>query len=407
MQKTRLRKYAQVLATCGVNIQPGQEVIIYAALDQPEFVKLLVEECYKRKASRVTVEWSYQPLEKIHVRYRTVSNLSRVEEWEKAKLQHQVDTLPCTISLISEDPDGLKGLNFKKLGKARRKKFPIINGYRSQMENRYQWCVAAVPGPEWAKKLFPGCRASVAMEKMWAAILDACRIGDDPVGAWERWNQDMQNRCDYLNTLGAEKLHYRSANGTDLTIGMNPRAKFIVSGMTTLQGTFFLPNIPSEELLITPMKGVVDGIAYATKPLSYQGQLIENFWIRFADGKAVECFAEQNQKLLEEIIATDEGSAQLGEVALVPYDSPICQSGILYYNTLFDENAACHLALGRGYTDSLEGYETMTYEECIEAGVNDSMIHVDFMIGSADLSIEAICKDGSVVPVFKDGNWAF
>ena len=188
---------------------------------------------------------------------------------------------------------------------------------------------------------------------------------------------------------------------------MNPRARFIISGMTTLQGTFFLPNIPSEELLITPMKGVVDGIAYATKPLSHQGQLIENFWIRFADGKAVECYAEKNQKLLQEIIDTDEGSCQLGEVALVPYDSPICQSGILYYNTLFDENAACHLALGRGYTDSLEGYETMTYDECIEAGVNDSMIHVDFMIGSADLSIEAICKDGSAVPVFRDGNWAF
>lgn len=236
-----------------------------------------------------------------------------------------------------------------------------------------------------------------------------CRVteGEDPAGAWAAHNRDLQARCDYLNSLGIESLEYRASNGTHLTVGMIPEARFCGGGEETIGGACFNPNLPTEECFISPKRGVAEGVVYASKPLSYQGQLIEDFSIRFEQGRAVEVHARTNEALLQKLIAMDEGAAYLGECALVPFDSPINRSGLLFYNTLFDENACCHLALGMGFIDTIRGYQDRSLEEMRALGVNDSMIHEDFMIGTADLAITAHCRDGRAVPVFENGGWAF
>ena len=407
MKKSVLRAYARLIAESGVNVQKGQEVFITAELDQPEFVAMVVEECYRRKAKKVVVDWNYQPLTRLHVRHQSLTTMSTLDNYEEARWQHYVDTIPCRIYLLSEDPDGLRGVDQEKMAKAQQKKYPIIKGYRDQIENKYQWCIAAVPGVKWAKKLFPELRASQAVEKLWEAILHTSRVDDDPVAAWDAHNKDLKSRCDYLNGLGIRELQYRASNGTDLRVGMIPEAQFCGGGETSLQGIFFNPNIPTEECFISPKRGVAEGIVYSSKPLSYQGQLIDRFWIRFHEGKAAEWGAEENEALLTKLITMDEGSAYLGECALVPFNSPINETGILFYNTLFDENACCHLALGMGFADTIRDFEHKTLDECRALGVNDSMIHEDFMIGTADLSIDALCEDGRTVPLFRNGTWAF
>ena len=407
MKKSVLRAYARLIAESGVNVQKGQEVFITAGLDQPEFVAMVVEECYRRKAKKVVVDWNYQPLTRLHVRHQSLTTMSTLDNYEEARWQHYVDTIPCRIYLESDDPDGLRGVNQEKMAKAQQKKYPIIKGYRDQIENKYQWCIAAVPGVKWAKKLFPELRASQAVEKLWEAILHTSRVDDDPVAAWDAHNKDLKARCDYLNGLGIRELQYRASNGTDLRVGMIPEAQFCGGGETSLQGIFFNPNIPTEECFISPKRGVAEGIVYSSKPLSYQGQLIDRFWIRFHEGKAAQWGAEENEDLLTKLITMDEGSAYLGECALVPFNSPINETGILFYNTLFDENACCHLALGMGFADTIRDFEHKTLDECRALGVNDSMIHEDFMIGTADLSIDALCEDGRTVPLFRNGTWAF
>ena len=407
MKKTVLREYAKLIVRCGVNVQKGQEVVINAELDQPEFVQMVVEECYKAKAKAVTVEWHHQPLSKIHVRYQSMKTLCEMPEWRKAKLQHAVDVVPCVIHIISEDPDGLKGMNMVKLAKSRQAIYPIVKPYRDQLEGVQQWCIAAVPGKAWAKKVFPGLRTSVAMEKLWEAILSTSRVNEDPIAAWEAHNKDLHDRCAYLNSLKIESLHYTADNGTDLTVGMIPEARFCGGREVSKQQIAFNPNIPSEECFISPMKGKAEGIVYSTKPLSYQGQLIDNFSMRFENGKVVEAKAEVGEELLNTMLGMDEGAAYLGECALVPQASPIAESGLLFYNTLFDENAACHLAVGMGFIDTIDDHHNKTLEECRALGINDSMIHEDFMIGCDSMNIDATTADGKVVPIFRNGNWAF
>ena len=407
MKKTVLREYAKLIVRCGINVQKGQDVIVYADLDQPEFVKMVVEEAYKAKARSVKVEWNYQPLQKIHVRYQSVKTMSEVPEWIKARFEHYCNVIPARIHLISEDPDGLKGINMAKVSKARQISYPIIKPYRDRLENKEQWCIAAVPGAAWAKKVFPGQPKNKAIEMLWEAILSASRVGDDPVKAWEEHNANLAARCAYLNSLNICKLHYTADNGTDLTVGMIKDSCWRGGGDTSLQNIYFNPNIPTEECFISPKRGEAEGIVYSTKPLSYRGQLIDKFSVRFEGGKAVEVKAEVGEELLKTMISMDEGAAYLGECALVPQRSPICESGILYYNTLFDENAACHLALGMGFADTIKDFQNKTLDECRELGINDSMIHEDFMIGCDTMNIDAICEDGSVVPVFRGGNWAF
>ena len=407
MKKATLRAYARLIVRSGINVQKGQEVLVYADLDQPEFVQMVVEEAYKAKASKVIVEWNYAPLEKIHVRHQNVKTLGAVEKWQLERQEHFCQAMPARIHLVSEDPDGLKGMNMEKVAKSRQLRYPILKPYLDRREGAQQWCIAAVPGVAWAKKVFPGMRASAAVEKLWEAILDASRVDEDPVAAWEKHNADLASRCDYLNSLGIQKLHYTADNGTDFTVGMIPEAQFCGGGEVSRRGIFFNPNIPTEECFISPMKGQAEGIVYATKPLSYQGQLIEDFSIRFEGGRAVEVKAAKGEELLKSMIAMDEGAAFLGECALVPQSSPIAQSGILFYNTLFDENAACHLALGMGFADTIRDHHNKTLEECRALGINDSMIHEDFMIGCDSMNIDALCADGRTVPIFRGGNWAF
>ena len=407
MKKSVLREYAKLIVRCGINVQKGQEVLIYAGLDQPEFVQMVVEEAYKAKAGKVIVHFDYQPLAKIHARYQTVKTMGTVEEWEKARQQHYCDALPCRLFLDSDDPDGMKGMNMKKVAKARQMSYPILKPYIDARENKQQWCIAAVPGAAWAKKMFPELSKKQAVEKLWETILYTARVTEDPIKAWEEHNADLQARCKYLTDLQIKELHYTAANGTDLTVGMIPEGKFCGGGETILSGVFFNPNIPTEECFISPKRGLAEGIVYATKPLSYQGQMIDNFYMRFENGKVVEAKAEQGQELLDYMLSMDEGASYLGECALVPQNSPICQSGLLFYNTLFDENAACHLAVGMGFPDTIKDFQNKTLEECRALGINDSMIHVDFMIGCDTMNIDAICEDGRTVAVFRNGNWAF
>lgn len=403
-----MQKYARLIARKGINVKKGQEVIVSASLDQPEFVKMVVEECYLAGASKVTVEWSYQPITKLHYRYRSLKTLSTFEKWEIEKLEHKCETLPATIYIESDDPDGLKGIDQTKVSKASQAKYPIIKPYHDKMDNKYQWCIAAVPGEAWAKKVFPGERTSKAVEKLWNAILYTSRAdGDDPVKAWEEHNADLKTRFEYLNSLGIESLHYTASNGTDFTVGLIPDALFMGGSEFTLGGTEFNPNIPSEEVFTSPMKGKAEGVVHATRPLSYRGELIENFSVRFENGKAVEVHAEKGEELLKQMISMDENAAYLGECALVPFDSPIRNSEITFFNTLFDENACCHLAFGRGFENCIKDFDKYTLEECREKGINDSLIHVDFMIGSKDLNITAHTRGGKDVAIFKDGNWAF
>ena len=407
MDKNILREYAKLIAVSGVNVQPRQEVVVRAEPESLDFLETLVEELYLAGAGRVRVEWRYVPLTCLDIKYQDAETLGSVPKWEEEKLRHNSDTLPAMIYLHSDDPDGMNGIDQEKWALAQQARYKISKPYRDAMENKYQWCIAAVPGKAWAKKLFPELRPAAAVEKLWENILATSRVDDDPIAAWGTHNKDLHDRCAYLNSLHIEKLHYTSATGTDFTVGMIPEAQFCGGGETSLQGIVFNPNIPSEECFISPKRGQAEGIVYATKPLSYQGQLIDKFWIKFHEGKAVEWHADVNNELLTKLITMDEGSAYLGECALVPYDSPIRKSGILFYNTLFDENAACHLALGMGFADTIENFHEKTLAECRALGVNDSMIHEDFMIGSRDMNIDAVCADGKTVPIFRSGNWAF
>lgn len=406
MNKERLEKYAKLIVKCGINVQEGQDVIIQCGLDQPEFVTMVTEECYKAGARKVTVKWSYMPVSKVNAIYRSLETMSEFTDIEKAEWQYKVDKLPCLIWLDSDDPDGLAGTDSEKIAKSGMTRFPFIKPFRDAIENKYQWCIAAVPGKEWARKVFPGLSDDEAVEKMWEAILSTSRVSEDPIEEWRKHNENLARRCKFLNDYRFDALEYKSANGTDFVVGLNEKAIFCGGGETTLgANVYFNPNIPSEEVFTSPMRGRAEGKVVSTKPLSYQGKLIENFWVEFKDGKVVDVGAEKNEDVLRKMVAMDEGAAYLGEVALISYNSPINNTGILFYNTLFDENASCHLALGRGFNNCLENYENYTNEECEKLGVNSSMIHVDFMIGSKDLCITGITKDGKRVPVFKDGNW--
>lgn len=407
MKKTVMRSYAKLIVRVGANVQKGQEVRVFASLDQPEFIKMLAEECYKAGASRVTVDWNYPELTKLSARYMKLRDLSETREWEKARMQDMVDHLPVRIFIESEDPDGLRGIN-PKYFKAFAARIKISKPYRDAIDNKHQWCIAAVPGEAWAKKVHPELSKRAAVEQLWKDILYTARAdGEDPIADWEEHNRNLKARSKYLNDLHLRELQYHSANGTDFKVGLIPTAEFHAGRDTTMQGVVYDPNMPTEEVFTSPDRRTAEGIVYATKPLSYQGQLIENFSVRFEKGRAVEVKAEKGQDVLEQIISMDEGCHYLGECALVPKESPIHQSGLLFYNTLFDENAACHLALGFGFDECMKGFENMTKEELYEIGVNDAGNHTDFMIGSDDLSIDGVDEHGNVHPIFRNGTWAF
>ena len=409
MKKSVLKQYARLIARTGANVQKGQSVLIVAGLDQPEFIELLAAECYIAGASEVEVEWRHQPLTRLAVRYKSAKKLGEVKAWEEEKQKWQAENLPARIVVLSEDPDGLTGINQAKYAKGMQARYQKLRPYIDARENREQWCIAAVPGVKWAKKVFPELPKGRAVEKLWEVILSCSRaLEGDPEENWRLHNLELKARADRLNAMGLVSLEYRSANGTDLKVGLIPEALFLGGAeRCPVNGVLYDPNIPSEELFITPKAGSAEGIVHATMPLVFQGILIEDFWLRFEGGKVTELHAEKNEEALRTLVSMDEGAAMLGECALVPYASPIRESGILFYNTLFDENAACHLALGRGYSSNIRDYENYSLEELRAMGVNDSMVHEDFMIGSEDLSITGVTAAGERVAIFRDGGWAF
>lgn len=408
MKKSMLSQYARLTVRVGANVQKGQWVVVRAAVDQATLVERVVSECYRAGAEHVEVDWECSALDRLAYGHETLEVLSEVPEWKRARLKQRLEKLPCMIYILSEDPDAMRGIDQEKMQKVRQNRFLITKPYSDAMENRYQWTIVGAPSVAWAKKVFPSLRAGTAVERLWQAIFDTVGLTEDtdPVKVWTQRNHQFEHRCRVLNDLHLQSLHYHSANGTDFTVGLIPTAKWAGGGEETLSGAFFNPNLPTEELFTTPMRGQAQGRLVATKPLSHQGQLIEDFWLEFEQGRAVRWGARQGQEALEKIITSDDGAAMLGEVALVPQSSPISRCGILFYNTLYDENASCHVALGKGYTNVIQGFETMSQEELEKAGANDSMVHVDFMIGADDLSIIGKTADGRGVAIFEQGEWA-
>lgn len=408
MKKSVLKNYAHLIVKVGANVQKGQDVIVFANVDQELLASYIVEDCYRQKANSVEVRWTSDKLDKITYKKASVKALSYVPEWKKEREREINRKLPCYIYIESSDPDALKGVNQSKIAQVRKNVAPIMKPFRDERDNKYQWVIAGAASKEWAKKVFPNLPTRKAVEALWDAILKTSRCDDDPIKAWELHNADLKKRTEYLNSLHLDYLHYESSNGTNFKVWLIEDADFLAGGENTLgSNIFYNPNIPSEECFTSPIAGKAEGIVYSSKPLSYQGELIENFSVRFEKGKVVEVKAEKGEHLLKEMVAMDEGASKLGEVALVPYDSPINNTGILFYNTLYDENAACHLALGRGFGNAIRDYEKYSFEELKAKGINDSNIHVDFMIGSKDLNITGYTKDGKKVPIFKNGNWAF
>lgn len=409
MDKSVLRNYAKLLVRSGVNVMDGQELVIRTEPAQTEFIEMLVEEGYLAGASKVSIDWRFQPATRLDIMHQSSECLGAVLPWEEEKLRFRAETLPATIYLHSEDPDGLSGIDNEKWAAAQQAKYKVTKQYSDAMENKYQWCVAAVPDIKWAKKVFPELSDEQAVEKLWQLILSCARAdGADPIEAWREHGAALRARCDWLNSLKLRRLEYKSeSSGTDLSVGLLPEMLFC-GGAEKIPGhdVWFNANIPTEEVFTTPRSGDAEGIVYSTMPLSYRGVLIENFSIRFEKGRVVEVHAEKNEDALKLMVSMDDGAAMLGECALVPYSSPIHDSGILFYETLFDENASCHLALGEGYSSCLRDFEKYTPEQARAVGVNDSMIHEDFMIGAADLNIVGITEDGERVQIFENGNWA-
>ena len=408
MKRSTIKKYAKLIVRIGANVQKGQSVVVSCSVDQADFCALVVDECYKAGAKYVTVNWSYDKVTRLHYRNESIRTLSNVLKWQEEKMKWMADELPCRIHIVSEDPDGLKGVDPTKMQKVQVSRYKVTKPYSEAMESRHQWTIAAVPGEAWAKKVFPNLRKSQAVEKLWQAILESVYVTDDndPVEVWNKVNADFISRCEQLNKDRFEYLQYKSSNGTDFKVWLMPQSKWCGGGEYDLNGHYFNPNMPTIEVFTTPMKGKAEGRLVSTKPLSFRGQLIENFSFDFKDGRVVNCEAEKGKEILEKMITADEGASMIGEVALVPQDSPISNQNILYYETLFDENASCHIALGRGYNECVEGYDKMSAEELKELGVNESMIHVDFMVGAPDLSIIGHTFDGRDIEVFKNGNFA-
>jgi len=408
VKKSVLKAYAKLIVKMGANVQKNKDVIISASVDDAYFVKYVVEECYKAKARSVKVEWSSTEISKLVYKYESVESLSTIPNWRLEKMQYQVDTLPAMIHITSADPDGMNGVDQEKMTKVRRITGPISMKYREQMDNKYQWTIVGIPGEAWAKKIFPNVNKNKAMELLWDAILEVTRVNGNPIENWEAHNANILDKCKKLNDLGIKTLKYKSANGTDLTVALHKESVFAGGVEKTLSGIVFNPNMPTEECFTSPDRTTANGVVMSTKPLSVMGKLVDNFGFKFEGGKIVEVISKnpEHKALLEKLISLDEGARQLGEVALVPYDSPINKTGLLFYNTLYDENACCHLAIGRAFNECIRDFENKTEEEIKAIDLNVSMIHVDFMIGSSDLSIVAETFDGKIVQIFENGVWA-
>ncbi|MBR5094772.1 MAG: aminopeptidase [Oscillospiraceae bacterium] len=403
-------KLAELVVKKGVNVQKGQPVIVNANVHDAAFVKKLVRAAYEAGARYVHVDWRDSDLTRMAYEYGTPEVLAEIPQWRYDKTKYEHDGGACYISISSDTPGAMAGVDGEKLriaSMAYHRKMADLMPYT--MNNEGQWCVFGLPSRGWAKVVFPELPEDEAFEKLGEAIFAVTRVTEDndPVAAWDAHDREMIAHARKLNELRFRSLHFRSELGTDLLLDLVEDHIWVGGGCTTPKGVYFDPNMPTEECFSMPSRSGVNGVVYASRPLNYQGELIEGFWLRFEEGRVTAFDAAKGREALARLLQFDEGSSRLGEVALVPYASPVSQSGILFLNTLYDENAACHLALGRPYPENIRGGETMSKEELAAHGANDSMQHVDFMFGTAGTQIDGIRADGARVPVFRDGNFVF
>ena len=402
-----LQKYADVVVKVGLNLRNDQRLSIRAPIETVDFVRKVVESAYKAGARYVDVLWSDEQVNRLRLQLADPETLTELPDWILPRLEEYKKNGQAELAIAAIDPDLFSGIDPDRLAASRTTLMQKVWEPLRKYENMSNWCVAAAAIPTWAKKVFPALTGDQAVEKLWEAIFKACRIdAPDPVRAWEEHIEKLVKYKDYLNTKRYTGLHYR-APGTDLRIGLPEAQNWSGAQESFKNGITGTVNIPTEEVFVAPHKDRVDGIVTASLPLNLMGISIEGIRLRFENGRAVEVSAKNGEADLRKLLETDENASRLGEVALVPHSSPISQSGVLFYNTLFDENAACHLALGNAYRISFQNGENMTEEEFAAQGGNKSLIHVDFMIGSAELNIDGICVDGSTEPVMRSGEWAF
>ncbi|MBU5672553.1 aminopeptidase [Paenibacillus brevis] len=404
----KLQKYADLAVRIGVNVQPGQNLIVVATVDSAELVRLIVKQAYEAGARFVKVNWTDDTVTRL--RYEKAADESFLDDpkWYAGEMLEYVENGAAVLHVISSDPDLLTGIDPQRITNHQKTYGKAMSKYRElQMADKFSWSIVAVPSKSWAAKVFPELPENEQVDALWEAIFKTVRIDQpDPVAAWKKHIANLTQKSEYLNSKKYKKLHY-IAPGTDLTIELPKGHLWVAAESLNAQGNTFLANLPTEEVFTAPLKTGVNGTVSSTKPLSYNGNIIDEFQLTFKDGRIVDYSAKVGEATLKQLVELDEGSHYLGEVALVPHGSPISQSGILFYNTLFDENASNHLAIGNAYAFNLEGGKSMTREELNQHGLNASFAHEDFMVGSAEMDIYGVTADGTEEPVFAKGNWAF
>ncbi|GIQ67220.1 aminopeptidase [Xylanibacillus composti] len=404
-----LEKYAALAVEVGVNVQPGQMLVVSAPIQAAAYVRSIVKHAYEVGARYVHVDWTDDAITR--TRFELAPEDSFAEYpimWRAKGWEEMAENNAAFLSVISANPDLLQGIDPRRVKADNIARSNALQHYRAYaMSDKISWSIVAIPSQVWADKVFPSLDADARVDALWEAIFKATRIDrNDPVQAWKEHTATLDTKADHLNKRKYKALHYQ-APGTDLTIELPPLHHWVSAGSVNSKGTTFVANMPTEEVFTAPLKTGVNGTVKSTKPLSYAGNLIEHFSLTFKEGQIVDYKAESGYETLKNLIETDDGSRYLGEVALVPHQSPISQTDLIFYNTLFDENASNHLAIGKAYAFCLEGGKAMSKEEQIEQGLNDSLTHVDFMIGSAEMDIDGILADGTREPVFRKGNWAF
>lgn len=404
----KLEKYAELAVKVGINIQPGQTLVINAPLAAADLTRAAAKKAYEAGAKNVHVEWNDEQLTRIRFDHAPLEAFEEYPLWKAKGYEELAENGAGFLSIVAQNPDLLKGVDPNKIQTSTKTAGKAMEKFRNYTQSdKVSWTVIAAPTKEWAEKVFPDSSGEESIMKLWEAIFEATRVNlEDPVAAWKDHSNNLISKVEYLNGKQFSKLHYQGT-GTDLTIELPKNHVWVGGGGPNEKGVNFVANMPTEEVFTAPKRDGVNGTVTSTKPLSYAGNLIENFSLTFDNGKVVDYKAEKGYDTLKQLIETDEGSHHLGEVALVPHNSPISNTGIIFFNTLFDENASNHLALGNAYAFNIQGGKTMTRDELKEHGVNSSITHVDFMIGSAEMNIDGITADGKREPLFRNGNWAF
>lgn len=410
MVKSDIKKYAELLIKTGVNLQKGEMLVISAPVNAVELVRETTKQAYKNGASNVNVLWNDEVVTKMGYKYRTKKQLAEVPDWIVQQREYFIDKKIAYLVIISDDPENLKGINPEKIAISRRATGKALKKFREYTgSNKIRWSIAAYPNKSWAKKMFPQLPANLALKKQWEYIAKTVRLDyDNPINEWVEHQKKVENRCKILNSAEITEFKYTNSLGTNLTVGM-PEGYVFCGGAEagSLDGVMFTANLPTEEVFSSPNRNAINGKLYSSMPLCRNGSIIKDFWFEFVNGKIVNFGAKEGYDNLKSIIDTDEGSHYLGEIALVGYNSPIRNLETMFFETLFDENASCHFAIGSCYPGCLTGGTEMTTEQLLEKGLNDSIEHVDFMVGTSDLSITAKTKDGREIVVFENGDWVF